>query len=513
MLIKKQRENQIINEAVNTEWFFLTKRPDIPPLPVWYKIKYSALSKENKKIYGLGIPWACFWYGNSTEFYLHSNEYRLVIQKATKILYSKQKLNKHLQKLKQACYDAKKAAAALNNHNWNNFDNKQLLNLYTSIVNKYVLSYIYGFITWCTPVLQHDAKMIINNYRQALNKINISPDQALQILIVPRDLTLYQEKQEMINKLSKKYKHILRKHKSESFLLKNHPKLHKEIKNFINKYCWVGFNYTGPALDYKTAVKELLQSRDKIRSSSPTKNDIYKVCKFNDKEKHIFYALEMISYTKDLRNVTDDYIHYCFSNFYNEVSKRTGLAKKDIQFLWDDELNELLTKKIKITSKYIKNKRKFCAAVALSKSIKTKQYYIGNEACDYKKHVLKNSNQLTKISAQAIIKGATASSGIATGIVKIINSAGEVGKVKRGNILVTGMTSPKYMPAILNSSAIITDDGGLTCHAAIIARELKKPCIIGTKIATSVLNDGDLVEMNANKGTIKIILNHANSGY
>ena len=88
---------------------------------------------------------------------------------------------------------------------------------------------------------------------------------------------------------------------------------------------------------------------------------------------------------------------------------------------------------------------------------------------------------------------------------KIIHNVNEVKKVKKGDILVAGMTSPKYMPAIFNSSAIITDDGGLTCHAAIIARELKKPCIIGTKVATNILNDGDLVEVNANIGVIKII--------
>ena len=55
------------------------------------------------------------------------------------------------------------------------------------------------------------------------------------------------------------------------------------------------------------------------------------------------------------------------------------------------------------------------------------------------------------------------------------------------------------------ASAIVTDEGGITCHAAIIARELKVPCVIGTKIATQVLNDGDLVEVNANQGIVKIL--------
>jgi len=502
-MIKIFRENRIINEAVPAEWFFLTKRPDMPPLPVWYKIKCSALSKENKRIYGTGVPWVCFWHDGNVEHYLHGKEYRLAIQTATKILYSRYNLNKHLIKLKQACQDAKKEAMALDNLCYKGLSNRQLLCLYTSVVNKYVLSYVYGFITWCTPVLQSDAKSVINNYDQALNKIKTSPDEAMGILIVPDVTTIYQEKEEALNKLSKKYKQVLSAHKSKSFVLNNYPKLYKEIEEFINRYRWVGFNYIGPALNYEATVDEILQSRDKVQSSSPTKKDIYKACKFSNKEKQIFYALEMISYTKDLRNVTDDYVHYCFNNFYKEVARRTGMEEKDVRFLWDDELNALLAGKNKIKPGYIKNKRKYCAALSSHKTMGVKQYYLGDEAKNFRERVFKNSNQLIKTSFQGIIKGTIASIGMATGTVKIIHSASEVGKVKKGDILVAGMTSPKYMPAILNSSAIITDDGGLTNHAAIIARELKKPCIIGTKIATSVLHDGDFVEVDANHGWVR----------
>ena len=61
------------------------------------------------------------------------------------------------------------------------------------------------------------------------------------------------------------------------------------------------------------------------------------------------------------------------------------------------------------------------------------------------------------------------------------------------------------MPAILKAAAIITDEGGITAHAAIVARELKKPCIVGTKIATKALKTGDVVEIDANKGVVKIL--------
>ncbi|NCF75260.1 MAG: hypothetical protein GWO87_02115 [Xanthomonadaceae bacterium] len=67
------------------------------------------------------------------------------------------------------------------------------------------------------------------------------------------------------------------------------------------------------------------------------------------------------------------------------------------------------------------------------------------------------------------------------------------------------MTSPDYIAGIKKASVIITDEGGLTCHAAIVSRELNKTCVIGTKIATKVLKDGDLIEVDANKGVVKIL--------
>ena len=79
----------------------------------------------------------------------------------------------------------------------------------------------------------------------------------------------------------------------------------------------------------------------------------------------------------------------------------------------------------------------------------------------------------------------------------------KISKFKKGDVLVTRMTRPEFLPLVKKTSAIITDGGGVLCHAAIIARELKIPCIVGTKIATQILKDGDLVEVDANRGVIK----------
>lgn len=107
------------------------------------------------------------------------------------------------------------------------------------------------------------------------------------------------------------------------------------------------------------------------------------------------------------------------------------------------------------------------------------------------------------------LKGTIAQVGFATGQVKVVLNVAEMKKVQKGDILVTYMTSPNFLPAMKLAAAFVTNEGGLTCHAAIVAREMKKPCIIGTKIATKIFKDGDLVEVDANKGIVKKIQKHS----
>lgn len=103
------------------------------------------------------------------------------------------------------------------------------------------------------------------------------------------------------------------------------------------------------------------------------------------------------------------------------------------------------------------------------------------------------------------IKGSPACKGVVKGRVRIILSESDFGKFQNGDILVTSMTRPEFVPLMKKSSAVITDEGGVTCHAAIISRELNIPCIIGTNAGTRLLKDGDMVEVNANEGIVRII--------
>ena len=103
------------------------------------------------------------------------------------------------------------------------------------------------------------------------------------------------------------------------------------------------------------------------------------------------------------------------------------------------------------------------------------------------------------------MQGSPASPQIASGKVVLISSAKEIYKVERGDVLVTEMTNPDFVPAMRRAAAVITEQGGITSHAAVVSRELKIPCIIGIKQVTYILEDGDLVEVDASHGVVKIL--------
>ncbi|HNS82422.1 MAG TPA: PEP-utilizing enzyme, partial [Methanolinea sp.] len=105
-------------------------------------------------------------------------------------------------------------------------------------------------------------------------------------------------------------------------------------------------------------------------------------------------------------------------------------------------------------------------------------------------------------AGKIILQGQGASPGIASGNVVIIRDAKDTGGVKEGDILVTRMTNPDMVPAMRKVAAIITDEGGMTCHAAIVSRELGTPAIVGTKTSTQVLRAGQTVTVDGEKGFI-----------
>ncbi|MGA8218980.1 MAG: phosphoenolpyruvate synthase [Solirubrobacterales bacterium] len=112
------------------------------------------------------------------------------------------------------------------------------------------------------------------------------------------------------------------------------------------------------------------------------------------------------------------------------------------------------------------------------------------------------SVELAEHEGEALVRGLGAAPGVGHGEVKIISELSRGNDLKEGDVLVTHMTAPDWVPLMRRSAAIITDSGGMTCHAAIVSRELGIPCVVGAADATSKLRDGELVTVDATHGTV-----------
>ncbi len=109
---------------------------------------------------------------------------------------------------------------------------------------------------------------------------------------------------------------------------------------------------------------------------------------------------------------------------------------------------------------------------------------------------------LVEEAGKILLKGETASAGVYSGRVRMVHDPSELGKVEKGDVLVTTMTTPDMVPAMQRAGAIITNEGGMTCHAAIVSREMGTPCIVGTEHATEVLKDEEIVTVHATRGIV-----------
>src|SRR3989344_6523866 len=239
--------------------------------------------------------------------------------------------------------------------------------------------------------------------------------------------------------------------------------------------------------EFKKIVEELRKTPIKKKKKDKTNLD-----KFNEKEKKFLRMGSLIAYFKDLR---DDYRRkgqfYAFP-LYDNIAKELGLTRKEIAFFFYDEMiSSLEGKELPLIGK----KKELLIEVKGKKS-----------DIFYGKRARKRLNKLgVVVKTESELKGTIASTGRAQGTVKIIKKKNEFSKIKKGDFLVAVITHPDYIGVIEKSAAMIIEEGGITSHAAIVSREMKKPCIVGVKEVTKILKDGDLVEVDANKGIVKII--------
>lgn len=236
-----------------------------------------------------------------------------------------------------------------------------------------------------------------------------------------------------------------------------------------------------------TGIKHLTEKQKKLKKLfTPTKEE----------KDYLWYFTIMHSW-QDERKVSMMTQFNYLGELLREISNRTSVDYDTIAVMTLSEVEDLILKK-KLDFKEIDSRRNGLFFVYTKGKVLK---FFGSEAKE-----LVNSIP-SAIESTEVIKGAIACKGSGEkirGKVRIVhNPAKDV--FNEGEVLVTTMTRPEFVPIMKSAIAIITDEGGLTSHAAIVSRELGTPCIIGTKVATQILHDGDIVEVDANKGIVKVL--------
>jgi phosphohistidine swiveling domain-containing protein len=299
-------------------------------------------------------------------------------------------------------------------------------------------------------------------------------------------------------------------------LLLNSDKSSSVITNELNRH-YENYRYSVSAFGNEPFSLQALKERlaelqelpsEKIRKRIEEIESVPKAAK--EKKEEIIEALgnkagvrigsDLLSgmaYIRERNKEALGKVLYAYGKLYAEIGRRAGIPAGDTDYYLLSELGEALMKNKKVEEEEIRKRRE--CMVVLSEHGRYKKFLSGSEA-----HLLWE-NEIVEITdfKNEELRGTCGSPGTAQGIAVVINSPKEVDKMREGAVLVSPYTDHELVPAMKKAAAIITDEGGILAHAAVISREFKIPCIIGAKIATSVLKDGDFVEVDANKGIVK----------
>lgn len=288
------------------------------------------------------------------------------------------------------------------------------------------------------------------------------------------------------------------KDKSLNSLIRTHE------KNFF----WLTRDYEDPILDYSRIVERLKEALkgnprkayqelvDEQKKLALQQKQLVHKLKLDKKEQALFQTMRDVAHLKELRKRYVSESLYYFDGVLSEIARRNFLSIKQVRFLRTKDVKDMLLKGKDLTSEV---NARITLSGWLTDGNDTK-VVTGDTAAQLKKQFLVAPKDVTEF------RGNPVSPGKARGPVKIVMNPNEIGKVKKGDVIVSVQVVPSFAPAILRASALICDGGhGVTTHPAVLAREAGIPAIIQTRFAREVLKDGDMVEVDGYKGVAKIV--------
>lgn len=285
--------------------------------------------------------------------------------------------------------------------------------------------------------------------------------------------------------------------------IKNAPATEKKkrVEQFIREFYWYHSSYAG---NTPWTEKMVLEEAEQLSENRQTnfeqvkeqKKALFEKYRFSDHEKNLIAWTDYATAWQDDRKKKILRAIYCLAKVLKKTSEKFGIPEETLALFTGEELSFSALEEKTGLEKEAEKRKNGCA------SIDNEQ----GRFCFAVKDFAAARTKLHKAHHEPDTLGGTAASlGTATGPVKVCTTLESISKVQEGDILVASMTRPEYVSAMKKAAAVITDEGGITCHAAIVSRELGIPCIIGTKNATRVLKDGWIVQVKANHGQVIIL--------
>jgi phosphoenolpyruvate synthase/pyruvate phosphate dikinase len=288
-------------------------------------------------------------------------------------------------------------------------------------------------------------------------------------------------------------------------LKKERPHIYEQLVDHARMYFWINNNYRrvfvlGPldfavkmkdeSVSFKHPSEELSIMEDTKKNALQEKKGYLKL--LDDEEKRMALLLSEGGWWQDERKKCNLIADHIMMKFLGDVSRRTNIPLEVLVNATTTEMGTILYGSADLEAIKKRHESEFTMYAKLRHQYTEVVMEPGRR---YKESEIEKLHEF---------RGTPASLGKVEGEVVVITNEDDFGKMKEGAILVSVMTRPEYTPLMKKAKGIITDEGGLTCHAAIVSREFRIPCIVGTRMATRLLKDGDMVELDASKGVVKI---------
>jgi phosphohistidine swiveling domain-containing protein len=279
---------------------------------------------------------------------------------------------------------------------------------------------------------------------------------------------------------------------NEMYLLSKQIGKEKASEIMAQKYHYIHNDWANVTKLNKDFFIDLKHDLNYEQNVINKKLQIEKKYNLDIKLKSAFSFFRTLADLRELRKESIQMSNAFLTEYLENVKKYSLMEVHEMKFLLQNELIDVLEeKKVDVSERLNEYVMIYDKDILILSGKEAKK---GLE--DFNERFSKQFNEL---------KGRIAMMGKAKGHVKILLGRADFHKINQGDVLVAPSTRPEYLPLMKKACAIITDEGGLTSHAAIVSRELKIPCIIGTQVATEILKDNDLVEVDADNGIVRKI--------